>query len=376
MEAARAKSQEPGAKSHLLLTLVLLAGIAVTLYIGMTGSFTLFNAKGLLSGPFSFLLLLGATEAAALLLVVLDWRVWKPRGRARAAAIERWLNVDVLGNREAPAANWDALHGSFRGRTVTLRRNTERRGMGMETWRWSAATAFKGTFRAVRTALPAESKKPNTPERSAYDTGDAEFEERYQWQSDRPAEVVKLLRQPELRGAVKRLASLFALHGAITDANCGIQLERGELVLSQAPAPVFTRSTFSPQELLLILHDLTLVAAVVEGTAPPTPEVLATPDASAAGSPLLAFGCAGVVALAVWLGGTYGVARFIGLPAAMVAFFMPAVALALWFIAVSTLASGRNPEVEAAIETESRREIDCHADLRLLAKGVEDKDLT
>ena len=361
--------------AHPPIIFVLIVGIAVTVYIGVTGSFTLFNAKGLLSGPFSFLLLLGATEGAALMLVLLDWRVWKPRGRARAQAIERWLACDVLGNTQAPAANWDALHGSFRGRTVTLRRNAERRGrgMGMETWRWSAKTGFKGTFRVVRTEEAAA--KPSASQSADADllTGDAEFEERYQWQSDRPAEVVKLLRQPELRGAVKRLASLFSLHGTIgakaPDANCGIHVERGELVLSQAPAPVFTRSTFAPQELLLILHDLTLAASVLEGAAPPKAEPLAITAQAATGSPWLAFGCAGSVALVAWLGGTYGVARFVGLPAAMVAFFLPAVALALWFIAVSTLASGRNPEDEAAIETESQREIGNHADLRTLSAG-------
>ncbi len=360
--------------AHPPIIIVLLVGIVVTVYIGVTGSFTLFNAKGLLSGPFSFLLLLGATEGAALLLVVLDWRVWKPRGRARALAIERWLACDVLGNAQAPSADWDALHGSFRGRTVTLRRNAERRGrgLGMETWRWSAKTGFKGTFRVVRTEEAAAKPSASPAADAELSTGDAEFEERYQWQSDRPAEVVKLLRQPELRGAVKRLASLFSLHGTIgakaTDANCGIQVERGELVLSQAPAPVFTRSTFSPRELLLILHDLTLTASIFEGAAPPKSEPLAADANAAGGSPWLAFGCAGILALAVWLGGTYGVARYIGLPAAMVAFFLPAVALALWFIAVSTLASGRNPEVEAAIETESQREIGSHADLRALSE--------
>jgi hypothetical protein len=355
--------------AHIPLLAVLSIGLGVTIYIGVTSTFTLFNAKGLLSGPFSGLLLIGAAEFAALVLVLLDWSVWKPRNRARAAAIERWLAVNVLGNREAPAENWEALHGSFRGRTVTVRRGAQRRGLGMEAWRWSAKTGFKGTFRTVRISDADAAKAPAATAETPLSTGDAEFEARYQWQSDRPEEVVKLLKGAEFRAAIKRLASLFSRHGKIADSTCGVTLEQGDVVLLQVPAPVFARANFAADELLLILHDLTLTAAALEGTEPPAAQPLATPP-ELPGSPWLAFGCAGGVLLLLWLSGTYGAARFVGLPAAMIVFFMPALALALWFIVLSATGSGRDPEIEAAIEVEARREIAGHMDLAKLAGGL------
>lgn len=341
----------------------------MTIYIGMTGTFTFFNAKGLLSGPFSALLLIAAAESAAVILVLLDWRVWKPRNRARAAAIERWLAVDVLATATPPAPDWEALHGSFRGRAVTLRRGAQRRVLGMEAWRWSAKCNFTGTFRAVRISDAATAKMPATSanaDAGALSSGDAEFEARYQWQSDRPEEVVKFLKGDAFRSAVKRLASLFSRHGTIGEASCGVQLEDGEVVMLQVPAPVFTRANFSADELLLILHDLTLVAAVLEGSDVSPAQSPAAPVESES-SPWLAFGCAGGVLLMAWLSGTYVAARFVGLPAAMVVFFMPALALALWFIVLSAGGTGRDPEIEAAIEAESRREIAGHADLALAA---------
>jgi hypothetical protein len=63
---------------------------------------------------------------------------------------------------------------------------------------------------------------------------------------------------------------------------------------------------------------------------------------------------------------TYGVARFAGLPAAMVTFFMPAVALAFWFMILSARGSGRDAEIDAAIDREASQEIARHADLAAL----------
>ena len=70
----------------------------------------------------------------------------------------------------------------------------------------------------------------------------------------------------------------------------------------------------------------------------------------------------GIVALAAWIGITYLVARYVGLPGAMVAFFMPAVALALWFMFVSARGSGRDPEMDSAIDREAGGVIGRHAD--------------
>src|SRR5689334_16371408 len=99
---------------HGPVVVVLLLGLTGTVAIGLTGQFTIYNAKGLLTGPFSALLLLGATEAALLTIVALDWKVWLPARLTRGKAIERWLFADVL-HSEFAQENWQSIHGKFRG---------------------------------------------------------------------------------------------------------------------------------------------------------------------------------------------------------------------------------------------------------------------
>ena len=353
-----------GMKSaHVPLIAVLLLGIAITVAIGFTGQFKFFNEKGLLSGPFSALLLIGAAQTAGLLIVTLDWRIWQPRAAGRARVLERWLCCDLLGSASPPPADWETLRGHFRGRAVTVQRAPQRvgGGRGVGVWRWSVATNFTGTFSAVRTTAPSAPAVVSAD----LSTGDTEFEERYAWQSDRPGETSELLRKPELRSAVKRLASLFAFHGPIGDANCGLRVAQREIAIRQIPAPVLARPAFNPDELLLMLHDLTLLAALLEGSAAPEIQSAAAAPAASGGA-WLAFGCACLAGLAVWVGATYCVARFAGLPAAMVAFFLPAVALAFWFMILSARGSGRDADIDAAIDREASQAITRHADLASL----------
>ncbi len=347
--------------AHLPMLIVLLIGIAVTIYIGATGQFKFFNEKGLLSGPFSALLLIGAVESAGFLMVLLDWRVWRPRALKRTREIERWLNADLLGNAQPPPENWETLRGQFRAHEVTLQREATRRRIGV--WRWSVATRFPGSFSAVRSTKPV--KAGGATELA---TGDSDFEERYAWQSDRPTDLTALLRQPEARSAIKRLASLMTLHGAIADSNCGVRVSQKEVTIRQIPAPALSRPGFNPDELLLVLHDLTLLASMLEGAPAPATEV---PQASSqSGASWLALGCAALVGLALWLGLTFLVARYVGLPAAMVAFFLPAVALAFWFILLSARGSGREGELDAAIDREAGAQIEVHPDLRQLKERL------
>ena len=343
-------------RSHVSLLVVLAVGIAVTAYIGFTGHFKLFNEKGLLSGPFSALLLLGAAEMAALALVLLDWRIWAPRAVARERELECWLAADLLGG-ATPNPGWETIRGQFRGRAVSIQRSL---GAGIGTWRWTMPARFDGSFAIVRLKQPVKAEAGI----AEVSTGDAEFEARYAWQSDRPATWVALLRDEGMRTAVKRLTSLFALHGRVGDANCGLRLSGNELTLIQIPAPALLRPGFNPDEWLLILHDLSTVAAMLEQA--PLAKSEAVSDAAEPGGAWLALGCLGLFALGAWIGIVYLVAIYAGLPGAMIAFFMPAVALALWFMFVSARGSGRDPEVDSAIDREAGAEVGRYGDLSLI----------
>jgi hypothetical protein len=341
---------------HVPVIVILALGLAGTIAIGLTGQFTIYNKQGLLSGSFSGLLLLGATEAALLALIALDWRIWRPARIARAKSIEQWLFANVLGTSAPTENNWQKIHGKFSSRDVSIQRTT---ASGVTAWRWSIRTSSPLQFHLTRLDLSEERRRKSAPPTKAdpsLSTEDAEFEERYDWQSAQPEKVLAVLKQDESRGALKRLASLFAQHGKIESEHNGIILSNGELSLLQCPAPEFSHSAYFPDELLLILHDLALVVAAFEGST--STKVQAAPAAPIEQddtlSAWIALGCAGALAIVIWMGVTYFLARSSGgLPAAMIGFFVPPVALALWFVVLSGRST--HPETDAAIRRETAR---------------------
>ncbi len=116
------------------------------------------------------------------------------------------------------------------------------------------------------------------------------------------------------------------------------------------------------------MHDLTLLSRVLAGEAPPQPiataVVPASPDAP---GEWIALGILGAAALAFWLGGTYLLACFFGMPAGMLGFFIPPVALAVWSMAVSAGNAAREPEIERAIRNEAAQLLSRFPDLAAAA---------
>jgi hypothetical protein len=348
---------------HGPVVIILVLGLAGTVAIGLTGQFNIYNEKGLLSGPFSALLLLGAVEAALLTLIALDWKVWQPGRIARGKQIETWFHSKVL-HSDASGENWLSASGKFRGRDVSIQRTP---ASGVTAWRWSVKTSATLQFHLARLDLAEERRRKSLPpakDDSNLKTDDAEFEERYDWQSAQPNEVLALLKQEDTRAALKRLASLFAQHGKIESEHNGLVVSGGSISLLQCPAPAFQQTAYFSDELLLVLHDLTRVADALEGAASvkaqtPAPPAAAEQDDSL--SAWLALGCAGALAIVIWMGFTYFLSRASGLPAAMIGFFVPPVALALWFVVLSGRST--HPETESAIRREAKRIIGENPDL-------------
>jgi hypothetical protein len=160
----------------------------------------------------------------------------------------------------------------------------------------------------------------------------------------------------------------------LTQADTGVRLERGKVTLLQGPAPLGLGKNVEPAEILLLLHDLSLLSAAAAGQAlPPLQPVAAgqlsdAREASAASGASLALGCGLFFVLIAWLGGTYVLARTLGMAAAMVAFFVPPLALAIWAIMIAVGGPAREVKVERAIREEAAGVLALHAELLALQK--------
>jgi len=365
---------------HKILLLSLALALLAALGVGVSGKFQVFDQKGILSGPFSALLLLSASIAALMIVIALDWKIWMPGRIKRASEFARWLALDVLGNSTPPPADWAVLEGTFRGRDVSIARSA---AYGMRGLRWRSRTAAPLDLKVVRldvaqppprrNAAPAPSvfddddaPKPPPTAPEPFSSGDEDFESLYAWQSRKPAEALALLKNAEIRTSIKRLASLVAQRGVIGHPDNGICVESGAIKLLQAPAPDLSTGAFHREEMLTILHDFTVLGDALEGRTPP-PENRNTEIKVAAGDPFsawLALGCFGGVAVLVWMGLTWAAAHYVGLATAMIVFFIPPVMLAFLFMLGQAGGSGRQAELDEFIRKESVALIKRFSDLR------------
>jgi hypothetical protein len=142
----------------------------------------------------------------------------------------------------------------------------------------------------------------------------------------------------------------------------------GVISVMQSPAPTLVPHSFSAQEVLLILQDLTTLAMLLQGTplppaVPPTNKPADAPGATQ----WLALGCAGIGALGAWLGGTYLLAQFLGMAAAMVGFFIPPLALAVWAMVLAAGGPARDANIDRTIRTEAAAMVRSNDELSKLA---------
>lgn len=344
---------------HLPLVIILSLALLAAVGVGVSGQFQVVDAKGVLAGPFSALLLLDASIGALLVVILLDWKVWQPRRARRARDLQRWLAQDVLG-----AAEWTegaAYSGTFRGRDISL---TRVQSYGMRGLRWSAKTAAKLDLTVARQEMPTPPSAVNE-----FSTGDDDFEALYAWQTAAPGEALPILKNDACRTAIKRLASLIAQRGKIGASDTGVSIRGGEITLLQAPAPDLAAGALQSNEALMILHDLSVLAACVEGA--PVPTEISAPEINVKpGDPLsawLALGCFGIGAIVAWMGLTWAAAHFAGLGSAMIVFFLPPVLLAFLFMLGNAGGSGRQAELDEFIRKESAAIVKRYADLAALS---------
>jgi hypothetical protein len=345
----------------ILLSIALLAAFGV----GVSGKFQVVDAKGVLAGPFSALLLLSASIAALLLVILLDWKVWQPRRAQRAREFQRWLTVDVLNCSndfsrsvsEETTKVVTTISGTFRERGISI---TRVQSYGARGLRWCAKTASKLELIVARQEMPTPPAPANE-----FSTGDEDFEALYAWQTALPADALPFLKNDACRAAIKRLASLVAQRGKIGKSDIGLSIRGGEITLLQAPAPDLAAGAFRADEALMILHDLSVLAACLEGA--PVPGEASAPAVNVKpGDPLsawLAVGCVGMGAVVGWMGLTWAAAHFAGLGTAMVVFFLPPVLLAFLFMLGNAGGSGRQAELDEFISKESAEIVKRYADL-------------
>jgi len=370
----RARSRErdsDGGVPHRLLSAGLIVALTILSLIGLSGKFQAYNSQGLLTGPFSALLLLTAAVLALLLLVLVDWKVWTPQRREKSIAIARWLAKDVLGGTDAqtPALQmWSTLSGKFDGYEVSLARV---RTFRLGAVRWSLLVPGPANFPQLTVLRPLVSPNSSAQLADKYSTGDAEFDQKYLWQSAQPDEALVILQNERARKSLKRLATFFAQRGNVFAGDFGVKIGGGAITLLQAPAPWLRPGTFNAGEVLLILHDLTTLADVLTQRERPPREPAAQESADSGGSPWLALGCAALIGVVLWLGMTALLAHWGGMSAAMIGFFIPPLMLAFVFMTVSAGGSGREPEIDDAIRNEAANVLRERPELGKLAKAVE-----
>lgn len=347
---------------HPSVLILLSIGLVATVAIGSSGHYHFYSKQGILSGPFSAILLLGAGECALFLIVLLDWKVWLPRRKALEEAVNRWMAVSVLGNSMPPDPGWKELKGRFRGHDITITRSSCSPRSGLK---WSARTAANVSVRIIR-LLDDSSIEPADP---AFFTGDPHFDKFYAWQTPFPEKVLPLLKDNIFRTSLKRLAGLYATRGRVSDSQAGVNVQSGTIDIVQKLGPALQPGSFSANEILSILHDLSIFASHLEHPNNQTEAEYANPTIPLfpGSSNWIKMIALALVILSLWFVGMYFAACLLGMPAAMVAFFIPLMVLAFWFMR-SAGGSGREPELDDAIRKEAREIVMQFKDLFALAK--------
>jgi len=333
---------------HVPLAIALTLALLTATAIGLSGTFVMFDDKGILSGPFSALLLISAAVGSLLILVILDWRIWQPQRITDETEFMRWLTQDILCCKAiVENKTWQNIEGTFHARRVILSRVAFQKSAAI---RWSVETSPPSAqnVRIVRLDSPAPAGN------GEYSSGDTDFDARYAWQTDAPGAFLPVLKNAAVRESIKRLASLFAQRTdgpGVGRPDNGISISNGRVSLLEHPAPLLVQGHVSAGEILLLLRDLSTLAAALEGrevASPAPPSAPATEPAH-----WLAVGCTGFFGVALWLCGSWALAHWLGMPAGMLGFFTPAMLLIFVFMLANAGKSGREAETEDVIRDQA-----------------------
>ncbi len=274
--------------AFLILFFLVIAGIAAAHRFHILGagqSQTVFDSKGILTGPGTLLALLGAALAALILFVVYKkWTLVRPSNEAPKAsksdeklkrAYSEWLVEDVLGSAPLLSGESVRIDGNFHGRRVAVdtlasanqkleRYSIEAQcGLSLRVW-WLGKWLNKNQTDESGSAPAAE-----------HATHDPQFENCCAWQSAAPIEALRFLNRNDVTGTLHRLCFISGQQNGAPDET-GVAFESGRIVLTaRAPQYAFMRAPAT----LVFLQDLAFLASAMENEA--ARQILSSADAQA-----------------------------------------------------------------------------------------------
>ena len=319
-------------------------------WFGSGPSTTFFDPKGILTGPGTFIVLIGAALSA--LIVFVAYKKWTLRHAATKPAItkdtqatvrvlEEWLTKEVLTESSASGAA-AKVDGTFRGRHFLIER-IDPAGIGDARVRFTIDTTstlqLKVWWLGKTRAEAVEKADANT-----FTTSDPNFENCCAWQSENPQDALSFLNRGDITGTLHRMCFL---SGRIEEhREIGISFEPRRIVLTTRTPPL--EFMLAPS-VLVSMQDLIYLADAAEKKEPramfaginaPTADSLSAGVSNAPVKPVSKFmhvlSCMMFVTFvlvplaALWIAGSYYCAKALDMSAGMLCFFVPVLLMAIF----------------------------------------------
>ena len=340
-------------------------------WFGARPAATFFDAKGILTGPGTFIVLIGAALAALIVFVAYKkWTLQRTLSNPAAAlkddenakrTLDVWLAENVL-HAPAPTAAAPRIEGLFRGRRFVIEHIESTGPARMRYTIETASTLDLRVWWLGKTRVESAGPRP----KSEFETADPHFESCCSWQSATPADALTFLNRDGVTGTLHRACFIAGRAEAAHDI--GISFEPSRITLTtRTPSLDFMHAASA----LIGLHDLIFLADTAEnkitqsilagtGTAITATfgkrklDELAKPRSRFAGvlSCMMFVFLILVPLAALWIAGSYYAAKALDMSAGMVCFFLPVLLLAIF---VFTRPAVPEPENAASQDMETVR---------------------
>ncbi|MEI6232995.1 MAG: hypothetical protein WCT04_08080 [Planctomycetota bacterium] len=357
--------------SRLLIFLILFWLVVVFIamasrmhWFGGIGSNTFFDPKGIMTGPGTFIVLIGAALSALIVFVV--YKKWtlkraeeNPATQSAAHVSARrelalWLVSDVF--KLTPTQSVDApIAGFFRGRRFAVERIDDN---GSSRLRFAVDTASPLAMR-VWWLGKTRSDSNDSQAPSEFETTNSDFENCCGWQAPAPRSALDFLNRDDVTGTLHRICFISGRNDGADDI--GVSFENGRIVLTtRMPPHDFMYAAF----VLVSMQELSFLADTLEskvarpflagnGIVGSTPfgdsHSFAPPKSRSAFMDFLS--CLMFVFLvlvplaAIWIAGSYYCAKALDMSAGMLCFFVPVLLLAIFVFTRPTVPPPGNAEL-------------------------------
>jgi hypothetical protein len=317
-------------------------------WFGAGPSTTFFDSKGILTGPGTFIVLIGAALAALIVFVAYKkWTLQRALANPSAArktdenakrALDAWLARDVL-NAE-PSAIGQRIEGTFRERHFTIERVESD---GLARVRYTIETASSLALRVWwlgKTRLDSDGPR----QKSEFETSDPHFESCCAWQSATPNDALTFLNRGDVTGTLHRVCFIAGRNDGSDEIR--VAFEPGRITLTTRTPPLEFMHAASA---LVLLQDLVFLAdaaenkiahSILAGTGTVGTSTFGERKLDELVKPRSRFvgflSCVMFVFLvlvplaALWIAGSYYTAKALDMSAGMVCFFLPVLLMAIF----------------------------------------------